>query len=500
MSAAHEPAGASLSEPWKEREALIGRFEAAWLGGGRPAIADYLPAAGAERQAVLVELVHAELECRLKAGEAARAEDYLARFPELAADPNVVRSLAAAERRLRPDPEPLPPAGQPAAGEAPTLPPGAPLPDGRHPRGRGVPGYEILGELGRGGMGVVYKATQVALHRTVALKMILSGDHAGPEERLRFLAEAEAVAAIGHPGIVQVYDFGTHDGLPFFALEFCPGGSLADRLAGNPLPAREAAALVETLARAVQAAHQAGVVHRDLKPQNVLLGADGTPKVTDFGLAKRVEGGSGLTQTGAILGTPSYMAPEQASGSKEIGPAADVWSLGAILYECFTGRPPFRAATAMDTILQVISDDPVPPSRLVAKLPPDLETITLKCLQKAPQARYASAAALAHDLANFQEGRPIAARPVSFAERLWRWARRNRGLAAAAGVAVLALVLGSAVSTAFGIRATVNERQARDEARRADENAAEADRARAEEARRRKEVQREVLKLTLARG
>jgi hypothetical protein len=219
-----------------------------------------------------------------------------------------------------------------------------------------IPGFEILSELGRGGMGVVYKARQIRLNRLVALKMVLAGGHARPEERHRFLAEAEAIAAAHHPGIVQVYDFGTHDGLPFFSLEFCPGGSLSSKLAGTPLPAREAAQTVEQVARAVQAAHTAGIIHRDLKPGNVLLGEDGAPRVTDFGLARRIESGPGMTQTGSIMGTPSYMSPERARGSKHIGPPADIWSLGAILYECLTGRPLFKAATPLDTVVQGTND------------------------------------------------------------------------------------------------------------------------------------------------
>jgi serine/threonine-protein kinase len=217
-----------------------------------------------------------------------------------------------------------------------------------------VPGYEILGELGRGGMGVVYRARQAGLGRVVALKMILTGGHAGEDERARLRAEAEAVARLSHPNIVQIFEVGEHDGLPFLALEFVAGGGLDCGLDGTPWPARRAAVLAETLARAVHAAHVGGVVHRDLKPANVLLTADGAPKVADFGLAKRLDGGPARTRTGAVLGTPSYMAPEEAGGSKQVGPAADVYAVGAILYELLTGRPPFRGETPLDTPLPCV--------------------------------------------------------------------------------------------------------------------------------------------------
>jgi tetratricopeptide (TPR) repeat protein len=302
-----------------------------------------------------------------------------------------------------------------------------------------VAGYELLGELGRGGMGVVYKARHQALNRVVALKMVLAGGHAGPQELARFRTEAEAVARLQHPHVVQIYEIGEHSGLPYFSLEFCSGGSLAAQLDGKPLPPARAAALVETLARAMHAAHQAGVVHRDLKPANVLLAADGTPKITDFGLAKKLDESAGPTVSGAILGTPSYMAPEQAAGRpQQIGPATDVYALGAILYELLTGRPPFRAETVTETLLQVLQRDPESPRRVRPEVPRDLETIALKCLRKEPQSRYASAGELADDLYRFQQGEPIKARPQSLRERLWR--RRRRLLAAAAVLLVLALL------------------------------------------------------------
>jgi hypothetical protein len=271
-----------------------------------------------------------------------------------------------------------------------------------------VPGYEVLGELGRGGMGVVYKARQTSLGRDVALKMILSGAHAGCDEMRRFRTEAEAVARLRHPNVVQIYEIGEVGGLPFFSLEFVGGGSLESRLRGEPQQPAEAARLVEALARAVQAAHDVNVVHRDLKPANVLLTEDGQPKITDFGLARKLDE-QGRTQTGSVMGTPSYMAPEQASASKDVGPLADVWALGAILYECLTGRTPFRGATAMDTLELVRNDDPPPPRQLEPGVPRDLEAVCLKCLEKDPRQRYASADDLADDLRRFLDGEPVQA-------------------------------------------------------------------------------------------
>jgi serine/threonine-protein kinase len=303
-----------------------------------------------------------------------------------------------------------------------------------------IPGYEVEGVLGQGGMGVVYQARHLRLNRPVALKMLLGGAFASPRERERFQREAEAVAGLRHPNIVQVYDVGDVDGRPYFTMELVEGGSLDQKLAGTPCPARQAAALVAVVAEAIQAAHQCGIVHRDLKPANVLLTAEGTPKVTDFGLARRLEGGGGLTQTGAAMGTPSYMAPEQARGDKgALGPATDVYALGAILYECLTGRPPFRAETATATLRQVVEEEPVPPARLNPRVPRDLETICLKCLQKGPSQRYASAAALADDLRRFERGEPITARPPGPLERAAKWVRRRPTVAALLGAGLLML-------------------------------------------------------------
>jgi serine/threonine-protein kinase len=301
-----------------------------------------------------------------------------------------------------------------------------------------VPGYEVEAVLGHGGMGVVYKARHLRLNRPVALKMLLAGPYARPDELGRFLREAEAVAGLRHPNIVQVHDSGDLDGRPYFVMEYLEGGPLSGKLAGTPLPAGDAARLLATLADAVRVAHEGGVIHRDLKPANVLLTADGTPKLSDFGLARRMEGGAGITACGAPLGTPSYMAPEQARGQAgALGPAVDVYALGAVLYELLTGRPPFRAETATETMLQVIQQDPAPPSRLNARVPRELETICLKCLHKEPARRYPSAAALAEDLHRFLRGEPIAARPAGLAERLAKWARRRPAVAALLVVTVL---------------------------------------------------------------
>jgi WD40 repeat protein len=304
-----------------------------------------------------------------------------------------------------------------------------------------VTGYEILAEVGRGGMGVVYKARQLTLRRIVALKMILAGAHASADELARFRAEAETIARLQHPHIVQVYEVGEEKGCPYLALEYVEGGSLQEKFSDMPMAAREAAQLVETLARAIHEAHKRGVVHRDLKPANVLLTADGTPKVTDFGLAKRLDVTALQTQTGAILGTPSFMAPEQAEG-KVVGPAADIHALGATLYHLLTGYPPFLAETPLDTLLRVRLDEPVPPWVLRPRLSRDLSTICLKCLRKDPGQRYASALALAEDLRRFLAGEPIQARPTSLWEQGGKWVRRRPALAAAYGLLALALVLG----------------------------------------------------------
>jgi serine/threonine-protein kinase len=276
---------------------------------------------------------------------------------------------------------------------------------------RHIGDYELLAELGRGGMGVVYQARQLSLDRMVALKMVLRGATASPADLARFRAEAEAVARLDHAGIVPVYEVGEIDGQPYFSMKFVAGTTLARRLAEGPMPPREAAALLAPICRAIHLAHQRGVLHRDLKPSNILIDLDGRPHVTDFGLAKRISDDQGLTHTGAIVGTPSYMAPEQAAGNRgEIGPASDVYSLGSVLYAMLTGRPPFQAASPVDTVLMVLEQDPLPPRLVNATADRDLEMIALMALQKPPELRYPSALAMAEDLEAYLAGEPVSAR------------------------------------------------------------------------------------------
>jgi WD40 repeat protein len=322
--------------------------------------------------------------------------------------------------------------------------------------------YQILEELGRGGMGVVYKAFQPSLRRVVAVKVILGGPLAGATTQARFRVEAEALARLSHPNIVQVYEIGEYDAggvtVPFLALEFCEGGSLSEQPKGKLLSPRQAAEWLRTLAEAAHAAHRAGIIHRDLKPANVLLDRDGRLKVSDFGLARLLVGGGPRTQTGIAFGTPEYMAPEQSTGGV-LGPAVDVYSLGAILYAFLTGRPPFRGDTPMETLAQLREQEPVPPRQLRPGCPRDLETICLKCLEKAPGRRYASAQALAEDCDAFLAGRPISARPLGRLGRGWRWCRRNPAVAGLLAALALSLVGGTVAATLFGVEAGIRARE-----------------------------------------
>ncbi len=315
-----------------------------------------------------------------------------------------------------------------------------------------VAGFEIIGVLGEGGMGIVFKARQMRLERYVALKMIRAGKGARPLDLARFEAEARVVASIEHPNIVRIFEIGEQGGIPYISLEYLSGGSLAKKIGGKPQPTGEAARIVSTLVAAVAVAHERGIVHRDLKPANVMIAADGTFKVTDFGLAKRLDDDSNETRSGAILGTPCYMSPEQAGGeSHRVGPASDQYALGAILYELLTGHPPFQGASVLDTLEQVREKEPVPPSHFQSKVPRDLETICLKCLEKDPGRRYADVSSLAEDLRRYQAGEPIVARPVSPPARLWRWCLRNKGVASLGTAAAAFLLVAAAVSVAAAV-------------------------------------------------
>jgi WD40 repeat protein/serine/threonine protein kinase len=531
---------------------ILERFKDCWQRGQRPVLDDFLVEAPPEKRSLLLHhLVRHDLQYRFKLGDAVRLEIYLDRYPELSEDPRVALDLIATEYELRCTSEPglrvegylsrfpryerellerlsfplglaasAPAAHTPdqKAMQAPDYrkeacnpemettdfqPSGIKTEDGGEsktipvsPEFPMVPGYQILGVLGRGGMGVVYKAEQKSLKRLVALKMVLSGGHAGSDDIARFRAEAAAIARLRHPNIVQVYEIGEHAGLPYFSLEYIDGGSLAGKLAAAPLPAASASRLVETLARAMDEAHKGGVVHRDLKPSNILLQPSPVhavvarrasakarrdpdcevdqmiAKITDFGLAKQLDDDSGRTASGAVMGTPSYMAPEQALGlTQAIGPRTDIYALGAILYETLTGRPPFKGASMLDTMEQVRTRDPVPPSQLQPKVPRDLESVCLQCLQRIPRKRYGTALELAEDLRRFLDGEPVRARPVGRLERTAKLIRRRPVWSALIGVCsvgflVLAVLSVMLWQTVLQLHAAVN--LAKNETKRAE--------------------------------
>jgi serine/threonine protein kinase/WD40 repeat protein len=433
---------------------ICDRLEAAWRAGQRPVLEEYLAEVPEPAASVLLrELILVDILYRQRAGDAVEEAEYQARFPDLGATWLQAALLPATV---------VPSGGWRVAGEE-----GTSFPAAATQPPFSVPGFDILEELGRGGMGVVYKARDNQLGRLVALKVPRPDILADPATQARFQNEARAAAKLDHPNIVPVYEAGEAGGACYIASAYCQGVSLAAWLKrrSDPVPAREAAALVATLADAAHHAHQRGIVHRDLKPANILLVSGEAvsgewspdtayhspvtthhPRITDFGLAKHLLGAAGgeagATRTGEILGTPSYMAPEQAGGKRDIGPAADVYALGAILYELLTGRPPFEGESTLEVLEQVRSIEPMPPSRLRLRVPRDLDTIALKCLEKEPRGRYSSALALAEDLRRFLEGKAIQARPLGPLRRLGRWCRRKPVVASlTAAVALLLTVV-----------------------------------------------------------
>ena len=441
---------------------ICDRFEQSWSSGSRPEIETVLSEnPDVDPGQLLQELIRIELHLRHRVGENPAIAEYEQRFPNhidrvrQAIDATVIRPSTADQQSETVDVSFNSAAETVTAGDArgkSTLlneeTADQSSVDGVDVQVTQFGDYEILNEIARGGMGVVFQARQTSLNRIVALKMIRSGDLAGPDEVQRFHTEAEAAAQLDHPSIVPIHEVGEHNGQHFFSMGFVEGSSLADRLADGPLPAREAAALIQTIAEAVQYAHDKGIVHRDLKPANVLLDGEGNPKITDFGLAKRIEGDSGITATGQVVGTPSFMPPEQATGlSNEIGPASDVYSLGAMLYALLTGRPPFQSASVMETLKQVCEQEPVAPRVLNPEVARDLETICVKCLEKDAAKRYASAADVAIELGRFLDGTPIVARPIGRAERAWRWIRRRPATAGLVALGLVALL----TSIGFGV-------------------------------------------------
>jgi WD40 repeat protein len=393
------------------------------------------------REARLHEAIVAYLAA-VEAGQSPDREELLSRHLDVADE---LRTFFADYDRMQALAEPLRQAMPPNPAETPTMGADSAAPTPSLGTVRYFGDYELLEERARGGMGVVYKARQVSLNRVVALKMILSGQLASADDVRRFRLEAEAAANLDHPNIVPIYEVGEHQGQQYFSMKLIEGGSLAQQAPRLERTPRDVAALMAKVSRAVHFAHQRGILHRDLKPANVLLDADGTPYVTDFGLAKRLQAEASLSPSGAVVGTPAYMPPEQASARKGLSTAADVYSLGAVLYECLTGRPPFQAATPLDILLQVLEKEPEPLRRLRTNLDRDLETICLKCLHKEPEHRYPSAEALAEDLERWWRGEPIQARPARPVERAFKWVKRRPAIAGLLAALVILSV------TAFGV-------------------------------------------------
>lgn len=430
------------SSVWNMLEERLKAFEAAWRQGEEPKIESFLPQDSKHSLSFLFELVLIDQDWRARRGEPFGSEEYLSRFPELKEHPKFVAQLTEAGHTSAP----LREQDSTSATE------GFPT----------IPGHEILDKIGEGGMGVVYRARDLNLNRLVALKMVRSVSSAKPDAVTRFFAEPEIVARIRHPNVVTLFQSGQHSGMPYFTMELVEGGTLADRVATGPLDPRDATHLMEQVARGVGDCHANGVLHRDLKPQNVLIADDGTPKVADFGLAKQPDSDQRLTTTGSVFGTPAYMAPEQANGETgKISKATDVYGLGAIFYCLLTGRPPFLAPTFFQTIAQIQSAEPVRPRQLAPGIPRDLETVCLKCLEKDPRKRYQTAEGLAADLKRFLEGRPVLARPVGAIGRVRRWARREPGWALLAAGVFLAVVVatGGLIGFTSYLRSALNERE-----------------------------------------
>jgi eukaryotic-like serine/threonine-protein kinase len=454
-------------------DAICRVFEAHWRAGKRPPIEDYLADIAEEAHAALREELTA-LESELRQAVDAMARPDRTAAPEVALHGIIADEPANVSRS--PQTLPLPGVGPRSADDGATMPLGdhavvelrnaqPARPEASSPtRVRYFGDYEIICELARGGMGVVFLARQISLNRRVALKMIRAGQVADESEVRRFYVEAEAAANLDHPGIVPIYEIGQHEGQHYFSMGFVEGQSLAEQVkAGLPTP-RQAATLVQEVAEAVEYAHGRGFVHRDLKPGNILIDAQGRAKVTDFGLAKRLNVDSRLTASGAVMGTPAYMPPEQAEGRSDIGPLADVYSLGAVLYHLLTGGPPFQAASVMGVLRQVIGSEPVAPRQLDIAIPRDLETICTKCLEKSPVRRYASAAALGEDLRRYLAGKPIVARPVGPVAHLAKWARRSPLVAGLLAAVLTALGSGIAVSTHYAIKAAARALDAENQA------------------------------------
>jgi WD40 repeat protein len=419
-------------------------------------------ASSSEREQRLERLLADYLHA-VEAGQAPARDELLRQNPDLATELDAFFRNRDAMLRLA---EPI---RRQAAAQPETLGASETAQPGVGTKVRYIGDYELLEEIARGGMGVVYRARQLTLQRIVALKMILAGQFASEADVQRFRAEAKAAANLDHPNLVPIYEIGEHEGQQYFSMKLIDGGSLESKVAAFVANPRAAAQLMATIAGAVHYAHQRGILHRDLKPANILLDASGQPLVTDFGLAKRVEGGGELTRSGAVVGTPAYMAPEQATGQKAISTAADTYSLGAILYEMLTGRPPLRGETPLETLHLVAEKEPARPSAVRPGIDRDLETICLKCLAKQPQKRYSSPGALAADLERWLRGEPIEARPVGQGERAWRWCRRNPTIASLIAAMAVCLLVGASVSLYYAFEADDRARLAQTNASKADE-------------------------------